>query len=275
MKVFSRLATLLKSNINDLISRAENPEKILNQLIVDMREQLIEAKKQVAVAMADEKKLRKQLDSELHNAREWEKKAMLAVRAGRDDLAMEALKRKEQAEELAAEYQKQWEAQAEAAEQLRVALRQLSEKIEEAKRKKDLLVARQRRAEAQKRIQETMRGFGETSAFDAFDRMAEKVETMEAEAEAQAELSKEMADADVGDKFRELEREAGANDALSSLKRRMGVGGQAAAPAPAPAPAAAEKTENVEEFDFEQLERELATVPAQRGAGGAFSGKDF
>ena len=79
MSVFSRLGTLLKSNINDLISRAENPEKILNQLILDMREQLLEAKKQVATAIADEKKLRKQLDNELHLAREWEKKAMMAV----------------------------------------------------------------------------------------------------------------------------------------------------------------------------------------------------
>jgi phage shock protein A len=264
MKVFSRLATLLKSNINDLISRAENPEKILNQLIIDMREQLIEAKKQVAVAIADEKKLRKQLDNELQLARQWEQKAMMAVRAERDDLAMQALQRKEQHEQLAAEYQKQWEAQAQAAEQLRVALRQLHEKIEEARRKKDLLVARQRRAEAQKRIQETMRGFGDNSAFEAFDRMAEKVETIEAQAEASAELAAEMADADVGEKFRALEREHGTNDALAALKARMGVAQAAPAPAPAAQPVVAE-----EEFDFEQLERELAEVPAQRGGGTA------
>jgi phage shock protein A len=273
MSVFSRLATLLRSNINDLISRAENPEKILNQLIVDMREQLIEAKKQVAVAIADEKKLRKQLDNELNVAREWEQKAMMAVRAGRDDLAMQALQRKEQHEELAAEYQKQWEAQAQSAEQLRVALRQLHEKIEEARRKKDLLIARQRRAEAQKKIQETIQGFGDNSAFEAFDRMAEKVETMEAQAEATAELAREMRDADVGEKFRELEREAGSSQALDALKRRMGVA--AAAPAPAPAAAPAQPAQQEEGFDFEQLERELAEVPATQGAGGSFSRKDF
>lgn len=263
MGVFTRLGTLLKSNINDLISRAEDPEKILNQLILDMREQLIEAKKQVAVAIADEKKLRKQFDNELHLAREWEKKAMLAVRAGRDDLAMEALQRKEQHENLTNEYRKQWETQKQATDQLRSALRQLHAKIEEAKRKKELLIARQRRAEAQKRIQETMRGFGDTSAFDAFDKMAEKVESMEAEAEAQAELAEEMDGGNLDDRFRELEADTGANEALLALKQKMGMA----------APAAPVESTEEEEFDFEQLERELATVPAP--AGGSFTNEDF
>lgn len=263
MSVFSRLATLLKSNINDLISRAEDPEKILNQLILDMREQLIEAKKQVASAIADEKKLRKQLDNELHLAREWEKKAMMAVRAGRDDLAMEALQRKEQHDNLSSEYRKQWEAQKQASDQLRSALRQLHAKIEEAKRKKDLLIARKRRAEAQQRIQETMKGFGDTSAFDAFDKMSERVDRIEAEAEAAAELNNEMTGANLDDKFAALEADAGSSDALLALKQKMGM---------ASAPAQAEQEE---EFDFEAMERELATVPAGGGQGGSFNNDDF
>lgn len=254
MGVFSRLGTLIKANINDLISRAEDPEKILNQLIVDMREQLIEAKKQVAVSIADEKKLKKQLDNELQLSSEWEKKAMMAVRAGRDDLATEALNRKQQHEDLAAEFQKQHEMQKRAADQLRVALRQLNQKIEEAKRKKDLLIARQRRAEAQKRIQETMAGFGDTSAFEAFDRMSAKVDRIEAEAEASAELASEMASTDLDQRFRDLEGEAGASGALLDLKRKMGVVEEA-------------REEEEEEFDFEALERELAAVPAQRTVG--------
>jgi phage shock protein A len=258
MSVFSRLATLLKSNINDLISRAEDPEKILNQLIVDMKEQLLEAKKQVASAIADERKLHKQYENEQHLAREWEKKAMMAVRAGRDDLAVEALQRKEQHEAVANEYGKQWDSQKNATDQLRSALRQLNAKIEEAKRKKDLLIARQRRAEAQQRIQETMRGFGDTSAFEAFDRMAEKVERIEANAEASAELAGEMQHADLDAKFRSLEQETGANAALQSLKARMGV----AAPAAAPTAIEAESETQAEEqeFDFVALERELAAA---------------
>ena len=86
MGIFSRLGTLIKSNLNDLISKAEDPEKMLNQVLIDMQNQLVEAKKQVAVAIADEKKLRKQADDEKKKADEWERKAILAVKAGEDDL---------------------------------------------------------------------------------------------------------------------------------------------------------------------------------------------
>ncbi|MFT6398938.1 MAG: phage shock protein A [Bradymonadia bacterium] len=250
MGVFGRLGTLIKSNINDLISKAEEPEKILNQLIVDMREQLVEAKKQVAVSIADEKRVKKQLDNQQHLTREWEKKAMMAVRAGRDDLAMEALQKKEEYSALAAEYRTQHEAQKAAADQLRASLKQLHSKIEEAKRKKDLLIARKRRVEAQQKIQDTMAGFGDTSAFEQFEKMAQKVENMEAEAEATAELNADMAETSLDDKFRELEVDHGASEALMSLKAKMGI------------VEAVEEEEEEEEFDIEALERELATVAA-------------
>ena len=136
---------------------------------------------------------------------------------------------------------------------------QLNTKIEEASRKKDLLIARQRRAEAQQKIQETMRGFGDTSAFESFDRMAEKVDRMEAQAEANAELARDMAGSDLDAKFASLEQQSGSSDALQALKSRMGV---AQAPAAAPAPVAEKAEESVEEFDFEQLERELAATRA-------------
>ena len=93
MGLFDRLSTLLKSNINDLISSAEHPEKMLNQIIVDMRAQLVKAKQHVASAIADEKRLRDQVDNELHQAEDWEKRAVMAVREGRDDLAKQALLR--------------------------------------------------------------------------------------------------------------------------------------------------------------------------------------
>src|SRR6478672_10904919 len=91
MGLFDRLSTLLRSNINDLISSAENPEKMLNQILVDMRSQLAKAKQQVAAAIADEKRLRDQADAERRQADDWEKRAMLAVQEGRDDLAKQAL----------------------------------------------------------------------------------------------------------------------------------------------------------------------------------------
>ncbi len=242
MGILSRVGTLLKANINDLISKAEDPEKILNQLIVDMREQLIDAKKEVARAIADEKRLKKKYEKEQKQAQEWEKKAMMAVRAGRDDLGKEALQRKKEHDELAQEYKKQWQAQKEAADKLRNSLRQLNDKIEEAKRKKGVLVARQKRAEAQKRIQDTMSGLDDTAAFDAFDRMEEKVEQQEAEAEASAELSGELTGDTLSSKFDELEEDHGSDEALSALKTKMGVEDEA------------DEESEEEEFSFEDLE---------------------
>src|ERR1051325_11377449 len=93
MGIFDRFSTLLRSNINDLISRAEDPEKMLNQIIVDMRDQLVKAKQQVAAAIADEKRLRDQADAEFKQAQDWEAKAVLAIRESRDDLAKQALVR--------------------------------------------------------------------------------------------------------------------------------------------------------------------------------------
>lgn len=250
MGIFGRIGTLLKANINDLVSKSEDPEKILNQLILDMKEQLIEAKKQVAVAIADEKRLKKQLDNEMHMGREWEKKAMMAIRAGRDDLAKEALARKAEHDKLSSEFQAHWEAQKAAADKLRDSLRQLNAKIEEAKRRKNLLVARQKRAEAQKTIQETMSGLNDTSAFDTFDRMSEKIEQMEAEAEASADLAESMSGDDLSSQFENLEQDHGADEALMALKAKMGV--------------AREKKE--EKFQFEEQKQEQkATVPAGRG----------
>jgi phage shock protein A len=256
MGIFKRLGTLLKSNINDLISKAEDPEKILNQLILDMRDSLIEARKQVAVAIADEKRLRKQLDTELETAADWEKKAMMAVRAGRDDLAKEALARKAEHDGLATEYQRQWELQKNATEKLRTSLRLLNSKIEEAKRKKDLLIARKKRAEAQKRIQETMTGLSDTSAFDTFGRMAEKIEREEAEAEAGAELAGAEGD-DLAHKFDQLQAEHGSDDALTALKAKMGVA------QPAAAEAAPAKEVTADDIDFDELEQ-IVAVSARR-----------
>lgn len=107
MGIFSRLKTLISSNINDLINKAEKPEKMLNQLLIDMNSQLIESKKAVAMAIADEKKLEREVQNQAAQAAEWERKAMLAVNAGKDDLAKEALLRKQEYDSAHVEYQRQ------------------------------------------------------------------------------------------------------------------------------------------------------------------------
>ena len=223
MGIFSRLKTLISSNVNDVISKAEKPEKMLNQLIIDMNEQLIESKKAVAMAIADEKKLEREKDNQFAQAQEWEKKAMLAVNSGKDDLAKEALLRKQEHGQAAAEYQKQWEAQKASVDNLKESLRELQNKIEEAQRKKNLLVARAKRAEAQQKIQNTISSVsGNRSAFDAFDRMAAKVDQMEAQADAAKELEDLSSHASLDKRFAELEKsDASADIMLLELKEKM------------------------------------------------------
>lgn len=226
MGIFSRIGTLFKSNINDMISNAEDPEKMLNQVLVDMKKQLVEAKKQVAVAIADEKKLKKQYQDEAAKVSDWERKAMLAVREGDDDLAREALGRKAEHETHASTMEGQWQNQKQSVDQLKDQLRLLNSKIEEAKRKKNILVARKKRAEAQKTIHETMAGLNDTSAFDTFDRMSSKIDQLEAEAEANAEIAGELGTGgsdSLESKFKQLEANTGSDQALLELKAKMGM----------------------------------------------------
>ncbi|MDR0526071.1 MAG: PspA/IM30 family protein [Spirochaetaceae bacterium] len=223
MGIFSKLKTLISSNINDAISKAEKPEKMLNQLIIDMNEQLIESKKAVALAIADEKKLERAAAEQQTQSQEWERRAMLAVQAGKDDLAKEALLRKQEYVSAYTEYKKQWDTQKAAVEKLKMSLRDLQSKIEEAQRKKNLLIARAKRAEAQQKIQNTMASVaGNRSAFDTFDRMAAKVDQMEAQAEAAQELEDLSADSNLEKKFAELEKsDASADSLLLELKEKM------------------------------------------------------
>jgi len=223
MGIFSRIGTLFKSNVNDMISSAEDPEKMLNQVLVDMKKQLIEAKKQVAVSIADEKRLKKQFEDQEIKAKDWERKAMMAVRAGDDALAREALARKAEFGEHSATLGKQWRMQKDSVDKLKDQLRGLNGKIEEAKRKKNILIARKKRAEAQKTIQKTMSGLSDTSAFETFDRMASKVDQIEAEAEASAEIAGELTGDTLESKFDKLEAGAGADQLLLELKAKMGM----------------------------------------------------
>src|SRR5687767_11205709 len=226
MGLIDRLTTLIRSNINDLISSAENPEKMLNQIIIDMRGQLAKAKQQVAAAIADEKRLRDQADGEFRNAQDWERRAMLAVQEGRDDLAKQALTRYNEHFTYAQQLETTWETHRAETEKLKNSLRDLNDKIEEAKRKKNLLIARQRRAQAQQRIHETMSSMSEKSAFEAFARMEERIETNERQLKASVEIEEEFTGDRLQQDFKLLEKNATgvAVDArLLELKQKMGV----------------------------------------------------
>ena len=226
MGLFDRFSQLLKSNINDLISKAEDPEKMLTQILDDLRGQLVKAKQQVAVAIADEKRLRDQADAEYKQAEDWERRAMLAVQEGRDDLAKQALVRHGEHLSHGQQLEQTWEKQRAGSEKLKGQLREMNDKIEEAKRKKNLLVARQRHAQAQQRIQETMSSLSEKSAFDAFSRMEERIETNERQIKAAAEIDEEFTGDTLQRDFKQLEKGAGAasvDSRLLALKQKMGV----------------------------------------------------
>ncbi|MDQ3698721.1 MAG: PspA/IM30 family protein [Gemmatimonadota bacterium] len=226
MGIFDRLSTLLRSNLNELISSAENPEKMLNQIIVDMRGQLAKAKQQVAAAIADEKRLQGQVEGEYKEAQEWERRAMLAVQNSQDELAKQALVRYNEHLQRGQELDGTWQAHRAETEKLKNSLRDLNDKIEEAKRKKNLLIARQKRAEAHQRIQQTMSGLSEKSAFEAFARMEEKIADNERRLVAGAEIDEEFSGDRLHREFKQLEKSASSGNAdlqLLALKQKMGM----------------------------------------------------
>ena len=266
MGIFSRLRRLIQSNINDMISRAENPEKMLNQLIADMNKQLIESKRSVAAAIADEKKLERQIKESRTKAEEWDKRARLALKAGDDTLAKEALVRKQELEGYLVEYEKQLAQQHESVEKLKSGLRSLQQKLEEAQRKKNLLIARAKRAETQKRLQETMSGMADTSAFEAFDQMSAQLDDQEAQNEALEELEANRDEASLEEQFRQLE--GGGSDAdtlLADLKERMAIEDRRGAGqgATGETKAGESGTASSVEDSLEELKRKMAEEEAQ------------
>jgi len=222
MGIFDRIKRVLKGNLNQMISRAENPEKMLNQLIVDMNQQLKESKNSVASAIVDEKRLERLTKSAYTEAGKYEEQARAFVTAGKDPQAREALLRKQEAEKQAGQYREQWEAQHESVEKLKQALRQLQQKIDEAQRKKNLLIARSKRADAQKKIQQTISSFDNNSAFETFDRMAREIEEKEIRNEAIEELESTKNTDSLDAEFAKLENQGSSPDLLlEDLKERM------------------------------------------------------
>jgi phage shock protein A len=196
---------------------------MLNQLILDMKTQLAKAKQQVASAIADERKLQTDAEAMKKQADVWERRAMLAVQEGRDDLAKQALLRHNEHAQGAVQLHETWVKHREETEKLKLSLRQLNDRIEEAKRKKNILIARQKRAEAHKRIQETMSSIGDKSAFETFDRMAEQIEHEERKLLAAAELNEDLTGDRLVKQFQSIEVKADADQQLLELKRKMGL----------------------------------------------------
>lgn len=216
MALLERVSTLIRANLNDLIDRAEDPEKMIKQVILDMQNQLLQVKTQVAVSIADLHLLeKKQIENE-EKTKEWMRKAELAVDKDQDGLARAALERHKSFELLAESFKQQVEHQKIQVENLKNAFHKLEQKLAEAESKKDVLIARHRRARAASKASDAHAAIGDSSKATTFDRMKDKVTHSEAVSEAKAELLSDSLE----DQFAKLEKDNEIDRLLQELKAR-------------------------------------------------------
>jgi phage shock protein A len=259
MGLFDRLSRVVRANLNDLVSKAEDPEKVLEQAVIDMQEDLVQLRQAVARAIAEQKRTEQRYNQDLNESRKWEERAKLALGKGDENLAREALTRKKSLSDTAAAYKAQLDQQSTMVESLRRNLVALESKISEAKTKKNMLQARAKAAKANAELQQTLGGIGTSSATGAFERMENKVLDMEATSQAAGEL----AGFGIENQFAELEASSGVEDELAALKASMGggalPGSSSATPQleAAPVDSATPQDDAVVDAELEALRRKL------------------
>jgi len=225
MGILDRISTILRSNINSALDKAENPEKMLDQIIRDMSSAIEEAKGQVAGVIAQEKQTEAEMNSNLRQSQEWSDRAEKAVKAGRDDLAREALRRKKDLEGIATTYKQQFDTQHQMSQQLRTQLDALIRKYEDSVRNRDVMLARYRTAQAQQQINKQMSAMSGLDHSSEIGRMDRRIREMEARSSAEAELTK--GSSTLEDQFAQLDATDDMDDDLKALKSKMGMGGNA------------------------------------------------
>jgi phage shock protein A len=219
MALLERVSTLVRANLNDLIDKAEHPEKMIKQVIIDMQNQLLQVKTQVAIAIADQHLLEKKQKENGDKVSEWMRKAELAVDKKQDDLARVALERVESYRDLSDGFGQQVTDQKAQVENLKTALRQLEQKLTEAQAKADLLIAQHRRARAVGKASDAKLAIGDNSKAATFDRMKRKV----AHSEAMSQAKSEIAAANVEERLAALEKEDRIEQLLVELKAKRGA----------------------------------------------------
>lgn len=216
MAIFQRISDLFKANVNDLIDRAEDPEKMVKQIIIDMEEQVRDATQALGQAMGSERQALKQLEKAKETSAEWEAKAKMALQAGNQELAKKALANKVQVDNNVNSFQESYDRIHSQTTELRGRVEILRSKLEEARTRQNMLVARAKMADAQKSVTTTLSGTDTNSAFSKLDKMERKIEGKEAEAEAFAEISGD--DTFKEDEFKEIEN---ANAVEAEMARLM------------------------------------------------------
>jgi phage shock protein A len=219
MGLLERVSTLIRANLNDMIDRAEDPEKMIKQVILDMENQYLQVKTQVAVSIADQHILEKKLAEQADASKDWMRKAEVAVDKTQDDMARAALDRHQTAQRLAQSFQEQVNDQKAQVETLKQALFKLEQKLEDAKSKREVLLARHRRSIAMDRAAKAQVAVGDGSKSASFDRMKERVAHTEATASAEIELLND----DMAEKLNRMDRDSEVERLLLDLKTRRGL----------------------------------------------------
>lgn len=230
MGILGRMNDIVRSNLNELVAKAENPEKLLKQAILDMEDHLRKARKQVIDTIASEKLMEKKRLAVLDEASRWERRAEMALRAGDDDLARQALVRKQERVQTAGTMEEQVRIQREYVGALKQSVASLEDRLRDAKARKNALIARAQAARARQqsaKISSSKEGklTAESRAFDTFDRMEDKILELEAKVEAQMEVasydSVSVKDESLSSKFSELEKDMGMEEQLEELKKKI------------------------------------------------------
>ena len=201
MGFFDRLSRLLRANLNQFVSNAEDPSKILEQSVIDMQADLEKLRQAVANAMASQKRLSRQAQQAQEQAQVWYQRAEQAIQKGEEELAKEALIRRKTFQNTSSSLSIQLEGQQGQVEMLKRSLMPLEGKIAEARTKKDMLKARAKAAEAKQQLETAVGSLGSNSAMAAFERMEDKVE----ELEASGKIAEELAGSNLESKFSSLE----------------------------------------------------------------------
>ena len=222
MSIFNKISDILKANINDLLDRAEDPEKMVKQIIIDMEEQVRDATEALGQAMASEKQAYAQLENAKRNSTEWEDKAKLAIHAGNEELARKALTSKVEVDKNIQAFQASYDQIAAQTSELRSRVEVLRQNLEEARQRQNMLIARAKMAEATENVATAMTNTDPNSALSKLDKMERKVAEKEARAEAFAEMSGEAVFAK--DEFAELETNQAVDAELQRLMREMNGG---------------------------------------------------
>ena len=219
MGLLERVSTLIRANINDMVDRAEDPEKMIKQVILDMENQYLQVKTQVAVSIADQHILEKKQHEQENIGKDWMRKAELAVDKGEDDLARAALDRFQTSQRLAQSFQEQVNDQRGQVEMLKTALIKLEQKLDEAKSKREVLLARHRRSIALDKATRAQVAIGDGSKSASFEKMKDRVDHSESTATAELELLSD----DVADRLNRLDRDSEVERLLTDLKTRRTV----------------------------------------------------